>query len=101
LDIGISFACKRIIFLGLDLAFTDNYIHAAETSRRDLTSTEDLRQVPDIHGNKIFTSKSLDIYRQWIENRIRNEKGIEFIDATEGGARIEGMKLMKLSECLS
>ncbi len=100
LDIGISLGCERILFLGLDLAFTDHYVHAADTSRRELASTQDLRQIIDINGNQIYTSKSLDIYRQWIENRIRQVKGIEFIDATEGGARIEGMKIMKLSECI-
>jgi hypothetical protein len=101
LDIGITFACKRIIFLGLDLAYTNNYVHATDTSQRDLANTEDLRQVEDIHGDLIFTSKSLDMYRKWIENRIRGVEGIEFIDATEGGAKIEGMKIRKLSECIS
>jgi hypothetical protein len=101
LDIGISFGCKRIIFLGLDLAYTDNYVHASNTSQRILNSTEDLRQVVDINGKLIYTSKSLDIYRQWIENRIRNVKKIEFVDATEGGARIAGMKIRKLSECIT
>lgn len=100
LDVGITFGCKRIIFLGLDLAFTYNYVHATDTSRRNLTTTEDLRQVEDIHGNLIYTSKSLDIYRHWIENRIRDVKDIEFIDATEGGAKIEGMKIMKLADTL-
>lgn len=101
LDIGITFNCSRIIFLGLDLAFTNNYIHAAETSLRELIVTNDLKQVEDIEGNMIYTSKSLDMYRHWIENRIRDVQRIEIIDATEGGAKIEGMRIMKLSECLS
>lgn len=100
LDIGITFNCKRIIFLGLDLAFTNNFVHATETSRRELTNTEDLREVEDIDGNLIYTSKSLDIYRRWIENRIKGVQGIEFIDATEGGAKIEGFQIKKLSECI-
>lgn len=100
LDVGISLGCKRIVFLGLDLAYTDNYVHAIGTSSRDLTSTEDLRQIEDINGNMIYTSKSLDIYRQWIENRIKDIKGIEFIDATEGGAKIKGMKIKKLDELI-
>lgn len=101
LDIGIQFGCKRIIFLGLDLAFTDDYVHASDTSRRELTSTEGLRQVEDINGNLVYTSVSLESFRIWIENRIRGVEGIEFIDATEGGAKIEGMQIMKLSDCIS
>lgn len=101
LDIGITLGCKRIIFLGLDLAFTDNYVHASGTSRRNLTDSDDLRQVTDVFENSIYTSRSLDIYRNWIENRIQGVKDIEFIDATEGGAKIAGMKIMKLSECIN
>lgn len=101
LDIGIQFGCKRIIFLGLDLAFTDNYVHASNTSRRELTNTNDLRQVEDIHGDLVYTSRSLDMYRKWIEKRIDGVTGIEFIDATEGGAKIKGMKIMKLADCIN
>jgi hypothetical protein len=87
--------------LGLDLAYTNNYVHALDTSRRELQGTDNLLQVEDIHGNQIFTTKVLNIYRKWIEDRINNITGIEFIDATEGGAKIEGMKIRKLSECIS
>ncbi|MDF2802122.1 MAG: uncharacterized protein K0S61_2025 [Anaerocolumna sp.] len=100
LDLGISLGCKRIVFLGLDLAFTNNYVHALGTSRRELTSTDDLRQVENINGDLIYTSKSLDIYREWIENRIKTEKVIEFIDATEGGAKIKGMKIEPLLDVI-
>ena len=40
------------------------------------------------------------MYRKWIENRIENVTEIEFIDATEGGAKVKGMQIKKLSECL-
>lgn len=100
LDIGISLKCGRIIFLGLDLAFTDNYVHASDTSRRNLTDTDDLKRVEDMNGNLIYTSKSLDMYRRWIENRIKDVKDIEFLDATEGGAKIKGMKPVKLKDII-
>lgn len=100
LDIGISLGCNRIIFLGLDLAYPNNFVHASDTSRRELTNTTNLRQVRDINGNMVYTSKSLDYYRQWIEKRIANEQDIEIIDATEGGAIIKGMKIMKLEDII-
>jgi hypothetical protein len=101
LDVGIFFRCRRIIFLGLDLAFTNNFVHAEGTSRRELTDTNDLRKVEDINGNFIYTSRSFDMYRRWIENRIKDENHIEFIDATEGGAKIKGFKVMSIDEVLS
>ncbi|NMA73281.1 MAG: motility associated factor glycosyltransferase family protein [Bacteroidales bacterium] len=100
LDIGISFGCKRIIFVGLDLAFTNNLDHATGTPVRRLISTSDRRKVEDIHGELVSTGKNLDIYRKWIEKRIKDEKDILFIDATEGGAKIKGTIIKKLSEVL-
>ena len=100
LDLGISWGCRRIIFLGLDLAYTDNLRHASETSLRQLENNKDYKEIPDVYGNPVRTSSALDMYRIWIEKRIRKERGIEFIDATEGGARIEGMKCVTLKECI-
>lgn len=101
LELGIRLGCKKIIFLGLDLAYTNNSLHAKETSGEKLYHTDNLRRVEGIHGDVVSTSKNLDIYRKWIENRIRDIEDIEFIDATEGGAKIAGMKIMKLEDCLN
>ena len=100
LDIGISFGCKRIIYLGLDLAYTNSYDHASGTASVNRILSNDLRQVKDIHGNLIQTSKNLDIYRKWIENRVIGINEIELIDATEGGAKINGFNIVKLNEVI-
>ncbi|WFR56797.1 DUF115 domain-containing protein [Anaerocolumna sp. AGMB13025] len=100
LDVAIKLKSKRIIFLGLDLAFTENYVHASDTSRRELVSTDDLEQVNDINGKSIYTSRSFLIYKKWIENHIRNISDIELINATEGGALIKGMRNVKLQDFL-
>ena len=91
LDIGIKLGCKRIIFLGLDLAYTDNFVHASGTSRRNLNDSSDLIETVDIYDNPIKTTKVLNIYRKWIEERIKNITDIEIIDKTEGGVKIKGM----------
>ncbi|MDF2609542.1 MAG: hypothetical protein K0R92_1016 [Lachnospiraceae bacterium] len=100
LDIGIQFECKRIIFLGLDLAYTNNMDHASGTSSVNQVKSINLRKVTDINGSQVYTVKSLDIYRKWLERRIQGIEYIDFIDATEGGAQKSGMKIMKLSECI-
>lgn len=100
LDIGIMLGCRRIIFIGLDLAYTDRYAHASSTSRRNATDFDNLLQVEDIYGNMVYTSRSLNMFRLWIENRISNEKGMEFIDATEGGAKIKGMRIARLEDVI-
>lgn len=100
LDVGIQLECRRIIFLGLDLAYTNDLNHASDTQEFGTVDISDCRMVEDINGNMIKTGKNLDIYRKWIERRISDVKNIEFINATEGGAFIKGMKLCKLTDVL-
>ena len=92
--------CNPIIFVGQDLAFTENRTHSKDTFSQDIIESNSMRNVEDIYGNTIHTSKNLYIYLRWIQNRIAVEKEIEFIDATEGGARIKGTRVMKFSEVI-
>lgn len=100
LEVAISLGCTRIVFLGLDLSYPDNLVHATETSRREVYATEHLKKTIDIDGNEVYTNAPMLRFKKWIEERIRNESGIEFIDATEGGARIEGMKTKRLLDVI-
>lgn len=102
LDVSIQLGASEIIFLGLDLSYPNNFVHAAGTSRRNLEDTTGLIQVKDIHDQLVYTTKVLDSYRSWIEKRVAEEKGqaIRFIDATEGGAKIAGMEIRTLREVL-
>lgn len=98
LDVAIQLQAKRIIFVGLDLAYPNNFVHAVGTSRRNLHEDSDLIEIKDIFGKSVKTNKHLDMYRRWIEERIKETKGITFLDATEGGAKVEGTTICKLSE---
>lgn len=101
LDIALQFDCKRIIFIGLDLAYTNNQDHAVDTPSVIEITSDNFRIVDDVYGQKVSTSKNLDIYRKWIEKRIRNIRDIDIIDATEGGALIAGMKVKTLQQVVS
>lgn len=54
--------------------------------------------VPDLDGNPVPTARNLDIYRQFIERVIAGTDGVRFVDATEGGARVAGTEIMRLSD---
>ena len=85
----------------MDLAYPNSLVHAEGTSRRKLTNDDGFKEITDIHGNRIKTSKHLDMYRRWFEKRIsETTELVEFIDATEGGAYINGTKIMKLKDIL-
>ncbi|MDR5659776.1 DUF115 domain-containing protein [Serpentinicella sp. ANB-PHB4] len=96
LDVGIRMRCNPITFVGQDLAFTDSKTHSVNTNSRDVIQSKNLREVEDVNGNRIYTSKNLFIYLRWIQNRINQENDILFIDATEGGAKIKGTKILTL-----
>lgn len=100
LSVSVVLGCKRIIFLGLDLAYTDNYVHASDTSRRNLTEDSDLRTIQDMYGNDVKTSKSMDLYRKWIEHYLSEHKEVSVYDATEGGAVIKGMQIVRLEDII-
>lgn len=101
LDVAIRMGCDPIVFVGQDLAYTDEKTHSKVTFSKDIIKTNSLRDVGDVDGNIVQTSKNLYTYLRWIQNRITEEKDICFIDATEGGARIRGTKLMKLRDVVS
>lgn len=106
--LAIYMGCNPIIFIGQDLAYTDNKVHAenAEFTQEKHKEKEDISKVvsefdiyvKDIYGNPIRTSMSLDLFRQQFEEIIKENKEIKFINSTEGGANIEGTEVKNLLE---
>lgn len=99
-DLAAKMGCQNIVMVGLDLAYTNNYVHALGTSRRNIADVNNLRVITDIYGKEVYTTRSMDKYREWFEAHIPNYEGIEFYNATEGGANIKGMKNVKLKEII-
>ena len=92
LDVCICLECRKVICLGLDLAYTGNRTHAEGTlGVVDVTQTQDLPTVKNVFGKMVPTSSSLSSFHKWIENRIADERRVEFVNVSDG-AYIEGMK---------
>ena len=95
---------RKIILVGQDLAYTGDKTHSAVTVRgAKNTPVEDLEHVEmdiDIYGNPIRSSREFKLYKEWFEQQIRANQELEVIDATEGGIRIEGTKLMTLKDAI-
>ncbi len=83
LDISLCFGAKRIIFVGVDLAYTGGNSHALGEGRK-IENNDGLRQVRSNTGDMVYTSKNLDIYRKWIERRIEGVTGTEIYNTGEG-----------------
>lgn len=95
-----------IVFVGQDLAFTGGCSHTKGIKgvlgdNDAYIKTRKLKQVTDQEGNLVYTDFQMDVYRQWFEKKIKYEKGsLRVIDATEGGAQIEGAVNLSLKETI-
>lgn len=93
LDIAMRFGARKIIFVGVDLAYTGGYSHASGEGRR-IENTDGLRHIRSNTGGMVYTSKNLDIYRKWIERRLEGVRDTEVYN-TGDGAEIKGTVLVK------
>lgn len=95
---------KHIILIGQDLAYPDNKIHADGVLQGEKLITNGNNRkyfyVDGIDGKPVLTEKIMDIYRKWYEEVLFLEKNWHVIDATEGGAKIEGTDIMPLQMAL-
>lgn len=108
-----------IIFIGQDLAFTDNRYYAPGNPLHEIWQVElnrfytlemkewerivrhrpILRKVKDIKGNTIYTDEQMFSYIQQFERDFAQSRAT-VIDATEGGAMKRGTIVLTLKEAL-
>ncbi|WP_427338109.1 motility associated factor glycosyltransferase family protein [Caloranaerobacter sp. DY30410] len=104
LSLADYMGCNPIILIGQDLAYTDGKIHAQNSTYEFDGNNEnlgkDLIEIEDIYGNRVYTSKVWLSFLRWFELYIRKNTEKEYIDATEGGAKIKGTKIMTLKEAI-
>lgn len=99
-----------IVLTGQDLAFTDGFTHSdgvdysARVEDLDKNNRKYL-QIEDIHGDRVWTQFQLYQYLQWFNREIsdirQQNRNIKFINATEGGAKIEGTEVMSLQNVIT
>ncbi len=104
MDAARQFGAKRIITVGLDLAYTGMQVHANGAGNSSvLSDTEGLVKVTAQDGSDLYTTAAMQMYIEWFERYVSAHagEGTAFIDATEGGALIRGMKIMTLREAFA
>ncbi|MCG8540276.1 MAG: DUF115 domain-containing protein [Clostridia bacterium] len=101
LEVLINFGCNPIIFMGQDLAYTDFKTHCDKViDRKVVRDLSKLRKIEGVNTEYVYTNAALYSFLRWIENKIREHKDLTFIDATEGGAKIQGTLVMPLEEII-
>lgn len=96
---------ETVILVGQDLAYTDKKSHADGTFQEKMPekNTEGMIRVKGNYEEEVPTLTNLKIYLEWFEYYIKGakEKGnFRVINATEGGAYIEGTELMALKDAI-
>ncbi len=93
--------CNPIIFVAQDLCLEGERSHAAGTmheSERYVPEGINYVTLPGNYQKEVKSFRNFFIFLRWTENYIRKYPQIEFINATAGGARIEGAQLATLEE---
>ena len=102
MDVAALCGCGPVITVGLDMSFTEEgRTHADETihAKRQV-EVDDLRRVPGNYAETVPTTTIFYTYLRSVEQYVRSRPDNVFVNATEGGARIEGMQLMHLDEAV-
>ena len=120
-DLARKMECNPIIFVGQDLAYTGGMSHTRgffggeemlegvskfatlEMRHREVIRERGVEFVEGVDGEMVQTSPMMKGWLNWLESQVNEIKslGIECIDATEGGARIGGTKILALKEAIS
>lgn len=94
-----------VILIGQDLAYTGGVSHA--TGYFDMKSLDNIkvaqkdngyREIEGYWGDRVQTDRQLDSYRKWYEDYITLHPSEIVINATEGGAKIEGSVQMSFAQ---
>ncbi|WP_167956039.1 motility associated factor glycosyltransferase family protein [Anaerosporobacter faecicola] len=99
-EIACYLGAKTIILVGQDLAFQGNASHAMGERRQDDISTVYEELIPGNNGEMLKTRYDWFTYLCWFNERIKRFEG-KVINATEGGARIEGTEILTLEETIT
>lgn len=100
-QMGAELGFQTIIIIGQDLAFTDRKAHAGMGKAEDSDLIYGVTMVDGYDGGKIMTRGDFKNYIDWYNLQIpllAKERTI--INATEGGAKLEGAVQMSLQEAV-
>ncbi|MBU2699158.1 hypothetical protein Ga0466249_000237 [Sporomusaceae bacterium BoRhaA] len=105
LTVAYKFGADPIILVGQDLAYArDGHSHAAGTNHENIVYNGgeggNYFLVKANDGGEILTNRAFYQFLKFFEVWIKKYPQPEYINATEGGALIEGTKIMTLQQVL-
>lgn len=105
LEIAHAMGCNPIIFVGMDLAYTDMKLYSEgvieDNSIREKQAAnpeEPIVVKKDIYGKPIHTLWKWIIEAGWISTFAKDHPDVKVLNATEGGLGFEGVENMPLKK---
>lgn len=99
-QLGVRLGFKTIVIVGQDLAFTDHKAHVGLGKAKEKDLFYNMLMVDGYYGDKVLTRADFKYYIDWYNLRIPQLKDIMVINATEGGAKLNGAIQMPLQESI-
>ncbi|MCI8306451.1 MAG: motility associated factor glycosyltransferase family protein [Lachnospiraceae bacterium] len=95
----ISVGIKNVVLIGQDLAYKGDITHVGGEVSGIMNEEKSICYVKGNNGEMVKTRGDWLMFLKWYERAIRDlPEGITVINATEGGAYIEGTTVMTLQE---
>lgn len=105
--VAVLLGCDPIIFMGQDLAYSNNQDHAHYTAlttgkEKDVQLGQDeIHWVEGYGGVTVATTRSYLGMKNHFEQMMKSLPARVFVNATEGGVRLEGTLEMTMQEAIS
>jgi len=107
-EIALEMGCNPIIFVGMDLAYTDLQSYAQGVVEDPSVKEEELVNLKefeksaikkqDIHGNTVYTHWKWIAEAEWLSHFAKENDRVAVINSTEGGLGFEGIANISLEE---
>lgn len=94
---------KTVIMIGQDLAYGEEgktHMGGMRSGEHDNGGEVNHRWVEGIHGEQVLTRSDWYMYLDWFNNAVKQMTDIHVVDATEGGAKIEGTEIITFQEAI-
>ena len=99
--------CNPIMFIGQDCAYTNDEKHSEISLMKgehiDNKVNKDIdgyKLIKSYDGGEVYSDSSLILFLRWFEVFIREHNERQYINATEGGAYIEGAQHIPFKEAI-
>lgn len=102
-SVAVSSGAQKVALVGQDLAYTDGLAHAKGVSKQAIGQEQNLIQVPGYNGGMVDSTLIFADFIKWFSDFAKTNDPEQkiLVNATEGGAKIAGIKQQSLADIIA